>query len=78
MKIVRKNKYPVCEFGELKVGDVFIENCDGQEIIQMKTELVGDGDASCNAVALSGGELYYIEFNTMVRPVAAELVISNT
>ena len=77
MKIVRKDRGAMCEFGKLNTGDVFIEDCDGGEVIQMKTELVGDGYAPTNAVELNCGELYYIEPHTMVRPVHAELTISN-
>jgi hypothetical protein len=76
MKIVRKDKYSVCEFGELKVGDVFIENVDGREFLQMKTHEV-DSDKTYNAVSLDTGEPYEIEANTEVRRVHAELIITN-
>lgn len=77
MKIVRKDKKDCCRFDELKVGDVFIESYEGDEIIQMKTELVGDGYAPYNAVELVDGEMYYIEPDVEVRPVRAELIINN-
>lgn len=77
MKIIRKDKYSVCEFGELKVGDVFIEIVDGKrEFLQMKMREV-DGDKTYNAVSLDTGEPYEIEDNTEVRRVHAELIITN-
>ena len=73
MKIVRKDKYSVCEFGELKVGDVFIEIVDGvEEFLQMKMN-----DETYNAVSLVTGEPYAIEADTRVRRVHAELIITN-
>lgn len=78
MKIVRKDKYSECEFGELKVGDVFIEDDNGVQYIQMKTEEVEDTHCnSYNAVSFPTGEIYYIDPCTKVRRVQAELVISN-
>lgn len=73
MKIVRKDKYSVCEFGELKVGDVFIEIVDGvEEFLQMKMN-----DETYNAVSLTTGEPYAIDADTKVRRVHAELIITN-
>lgn len=77
MKIVRKDKYSVCEFGELKVGDVFIEIVDGvEEFLQMKMGEV-ESDEIYNAVSLVTGEPYAIEADTKVRRVHAELIITN-
>ena len=77
MKIVRKDKYSVCEFGELKVGDVFIEIVDGvDDYLQMKMSEV-DSDETYNAVSLVTGEPYAIEADTKVRRVHAELIITN-
>ena len=77
MKIVRKDKYSVCEFGELKVGDVFIEIVDGvEEFLQMKTREI-ESDEIYNAVSLVTGEPYAIEADTRVRRVHAELIITN-
>ena len=77
MKIVRKDKYSICEFGELKVGDVFIEIVDGvEEFLQMKMNEV-ESDEIYNAVSLVTGEPYAIEADTKVRRVHAELIITN-
>ena len=77
MKIIRKDKYSVCEFGELKVGDVFIEIVDGKrEFLQMKMHEVYS-DKTYNAVSLDIGEPYEIEADTEVRRVHAELIITN-
>ena len=76
MKIIRKDKYSVCEFGELKVGEVFIEIVDGREFLQMKMHEV-DSDKTYNAVSLDTGEPYEIEADTEVRRVHAELIITN-
>lgn len=77
MEIVRKDKYSVCEFGELKVGDVFIEIVDGvEEFLQMKMNEV-ESDEIYNAVSLVTGEPYAIEADTKVRRVHAELIITN-
>lgn len=77
MKIIRKDKYSVCEFGELKVGDVFIETVDGvEEFLQMKMSEV-ESDEIYNAVSLVTGEPYAIEADVRVRRVHAELIITN-
>ena len=77
MKIVRKDRYSVCEFGELKVGDVFIEIVDGaEEFLQMKMNEV-ESDETYNAVSLTTGEPYAIDADTKVRRVHAELIITN-
>ena len=77
MKIIRNDKKDCCRFDELKTGDVFIESYEGDEIIQMKTELVDDGCTPYNAIALVSGDMYYVEPDVEVRPVRAELVINN-
>ena len=77
MKIVRKDKYSVCEFGELKFGDVFIEIVDGvNEFLQMKMNDI-ESDENYNAVSLDTGEPYSIDADTKVRRVHAELIITN-
>lgn len=77
MKIIRKDKYSTCEFGELKVGDVFVEIVDGvDEYLQMKMSEV-ESDELYNAVSLVTGEPYAIEADTKVRRVHAELIITN-
>lgn len=78
MKIIRKDKYSECEFGELKICDVFIEEDGGTQFIQMRTEEVEDNyHNTYNAVSLTTGEMYYIDPCTKVRRVNAELIISN-
>lgn len=77
MKIIRKDKYSVCEFGELKAGDVFIEIVDGaREFLQMKMNEV-ESDETYNAVSLETGDPYTVEADTEVRRVHAELIITN-
>lgn len=77
MKIVRKDETGMCRFDELKVGDVFIEDCDGSAFIQMKIMNVNDGGDICNAVSLSTGVLYAIDSDELVKQVNAELIITN-
>jgi hypothetical protein len=77
MKIVRKDKYSLCEFGELKVGDVFIEMCEGNEFVQMKMEPRDEDGEIYNAVCLTTGETYALTADTRVRRVHAELTIEN-
>lgn len=78
MEIVRKDKYSCCRFEELKVGDVFIENADSNEFIQMRTEEVGEGYGDCyNAVSLKSGEMYWLDSHAEVKRVHAELIIRN-
>ena len=77
MKIIRKDKYSECGFGELKVGEVFIEIVDGvEEWLQMKISEI-ESDEVYNAVSLVTGEPYAIDADTQVRRVHAELIISN-
>ena len=79
MKIIRKDKGHYCRFEELEVGEVFIEDVeDGSECIQMKTEEVGEGYGDCNnVVSLNTGCMYWLNGNTIVRRVHAELIIRN-
>lgn len=76
MKIVRKDKSQMCEFGELRVGEVFIEDVDGSEYIQIKMSLI-EADEDYNAVSLVTGESYHINPDVKVLRVQAELIISN-
>lgn len=77
MKIVRKDKYSICEFGELEIGDVFIEtDNEGEEFLQMKMNEI-ESDNTYNAVCLVTGWPYEVSANTKVRRVHAELIISN-
>lgn len=76
MKIVRKDQSQMCEFGELRVGEVFIEDVDGSEYIQMKMSEI-EADENYNAVSLVTGEPYHIAPNTKVMRVQAELIIRN-
>lgn len=77
MKIVRKDKYSTCEFGELKIGDVFIEVNEGAEFLQMKMEPREEDGAIFNAVDLTNGDTYEVEANAQVRRVHAELIVTN-
>lgn len=75
MKIVRKDLYSTCEFGELKAGDVFVED---SKFIQMKTEEIAGSRCECyNSVCLTTGDMYYIDAGTKVKRVHAELTITN-
>lgn len=76
MKVVRKDKSQMCEFGELRLGEVFIEDVDGSEYIQMKINTI-EADEDYNAVSLVTGESYHIDPNAKVMRVTAELIISN-
>lgn len=77
MKIIRNDQKALRPFGELKIGDVFIEECDGKEYIQMKIDECEYGGDDCNAVSLVTGEIYAVASLDMVRPVSAELVIND-
>jgi hypothetical protein len=76
MKVVRKDKSQMCEFGELHVGEVFIEEVDGSEYIQIKMSTI-ESDEDYNAVSLVTGEPYNIAPDVKVMRVKAELIISN-
>lgn len=71
MKINRMDNKTTCKFGELQVGDVFIECVDCEEYIQMKTDNI-DG---YNAVSLATGRMYDLEDDTRVIKVDAEITI---
>ena len=77
MKIIRKDKYSTCEFGELKIGDVFIETCQGKEFLQMKMEPREEDCVIFNAVDLTTGDTNEVTADTRVRRVHAELIITN-
>lgn len=77
MKIVRKDKYSTCQFGELKIGDVFIEVNEGKEFLQMKMEPREEDCVIYNAVDLTDGDTYEVTADTLVRRVHAELIITN-
>ena len=76
MKVVRKDKSQMCEFDELRLGEVFIEDVDGSEYIQMKINTI-EADEDYNAVSLVTGESYHIDPSVKVMRVQAELIISN-
>ena len=70
-------KIPICpKRGYVIIGDVFIENCDGDEYLQMKTEEI-ESDCTYNAVSLVTGQMYEVVANTKVRRVYAELIITD-
>ena len=76
MKIVDMRKKQMARFDSLDIGVVFIENCDGEEYVQMKIRQIKDVDEDdFNAVSLSTGEPYYIEPDTIVEMVNTELRI---
>ena len=76
MKIVDMRKKQTARFDSLDIGVVFIENCDGEEYVQMKIRHLEDVDGDVfNAVSLSTGEPYYIEPDTVVEIVDTELRI---
>lgn len=76
MKVVRKDKSQMCQFNDLRVGEVFIEDVDGSEYIQMKMTTI-EADENYNAVSLVTGEPYHIDPSVKVMRVQAELIISN-
>ena len=71
MKINRLDNRTTHRFGDLQVGDVFIECVDGDEYIQMKTDNI-DG---YNAVSLATGQMYDLENDTCIIKVDAEITI---
>lgn len=76
MIIKRNDTLSLVEFDELQCGDVFIETYDGSEIIQMKTDAIGDDYGEIyNAILLASGELCSVSPHTKVRKVEAELII---
>ena len=76
MKIVRKDQSQMCRFDELSVGEVFIEDVDGSEYIQIKMSVI-EADEDYNAVSLVTGEPYHLGPDVKVMRVQAELIISN-
>ena len=71
MKINRMDNRTTYKFGDLQVGDVFIECVGNDEYIQMKTDRVDD----CNAVLLATGAMYGLGDDTLVIKVDAEITI---
>ena len=74
--IIKKNKAPMVEFGELCVGDVFIEMVDGEEMVQMKIAPIQEDDGTTyNSIDLRWGEGCYTKADRKVYRVVAELHI---
>ena len=71
MQINRLDNKTTYRFGDLEVGEVFIECVDGEEYIQLKTETIDDH----NAVSLTSGYMYEVDDDTLVIKVNAELTI---
>lgn len=77
MKITRNDRCVYKEVRELEAGEVFIEEADDAEWIQMKLNPFDCEGERFNAVSLVTGEIYGIDPNARVRVVNAELIISN-
>lgn len=77
MKITRNDRYTYKEVGELEAGEVFIEEVDDAEYVQMKLNPFDCEGELFNAVSLITGEIYGIDPHTRVKVVNAELIISN-
>lgn len=75
MKITRRDKGIYKELGELEEGEVFIEEVDDAEYVQMKLNPFDVEGELFNAVSLVTGEIYGIDPHTQVRVVNAELII---
>lgn len=75
MKIIREDQKRLVEFQTLQIGDVFIEDVDGSQFIQMKMTELGDPVEGANAVSLVTGEAYWIEPDCRVLLVKATLTI---
>lgn len=74
--IIKKEKSQMVEFGELNIGDVFIEMVNGEEIVQMKISPIQEDDGTTyNSIDLSWGEACYTTVDRKVYRVFAELVI---
>lgn len=74
--IIKKQKAPMVEFGELSEGDVFIEMVDGEEMIQMKIfPIQEDVGTTYNSIDLLYGEPGYTKPDCKVYRVVAELNI---
>lgn len=64
------------EFDELAPGDVFIEQVEGIDYIQMKINPIQEEDGTIhNAVGLAFGDVYYVRPTKEVQKVTAELTI---
>ena len=77
MKITRNDQCVYKTLGELQEGEVFIEEVDDAEYVQMKLNPFDCEGELFNAVSLVTGEIYGIDPHTRVRVVNAELIISN-
>lgn len=77
MKITRNDQRVYKEFAKLAEGEVFIEDVDGTEYVQMKLHPYDFDGETFNAVSLVTGEIYAIDPYTRVKVVNAELIISN-
>lgn len=75
MKIIREDQKRLVEFQTLQIGDVFIEDVDGSQFIQMKMTEMGDAVDGVNAVSLVTGETYWIDPDCRVLLVEATLTI---
>lgn len=77
MKIVRKNRTQTKSFVDLDIGDIFVEDIDGDEFVQMKIPLLCDEvtNTRCNAILLETGEICYMTDGTKVELVEATLTI---
>lgn len=74
--IIKKNKPSMVEFGELALGDVFVEMVNGEELVQMKVAPVtADDGITWNCVSLDDGTVYYTKPTKQVYRVSAELNI---
>ena len=74
--VIKKNRAPMVEFGELEPGEVFIERVDGEEFVEMKTHPIEEDDGSIwNTVSLCDGMMYYTKPTKQVVRVSAELNI---
>ena len=77
MKIVRKNQTQMKAFVCLDIGDIFIEQIDDDDFVQMKLPLLYDKatNSLCNAVLLETGEICHVADTTQVELVEATLTI---
>lgn len=74
--IIKKPKAPTVEFGELSIGDVFIEMVDGEEYVQMKITPIQEADGTVhNSVGMEYGVTCYTSADRKVYRVVAELNI---
>ena len=74
--IIKKQKAPMVEFGELSAGDVFIRMVCDVELIQMKISTIQeDNGTTYNSIDLLEGEACYTKPDCKVYRVVAELNI---